>query len=443
MAIKVLSPTFAGHNDAMQRFLREATAAAATEHPNVLPIHAIVTESAELPFLVMRYVDGPSVEKLIADQNGPLEFEQVLAIAKAVSSALEAAHAKDLTHRDIKPSNILLEREKLDHSSESPTIYLTDFGLARIANDTSLTRPGTFLGTPQFSSPEQARGDHADHRSDLFSLGTVLYTMATGASPFSGEDNSLTSVIYRVAHEPHPPTLGVNPSLPGWFAELVDRLLEKESPKRPASAELVTRCLDEESVAPLSDRAPSLRNRPRILLIPLVLIGLLFGTLLILKNRSDPEPPEADAHSSQGPGGALMTDQGVTMITGATRQDFPTLAQALEAVEDESILEIAQDGKIETDPLTTPPGISLTIRAAPGYRPVLVPPRPNVTLLTIRGPLVLEGLTLHGDNDNDLTAPPLVRVEAESFFAIGCRFELPTNVRPKRRSITFLPPSSK
>lgn len=140
MAIKVLSPTFAGHNDAMQRFLREATAAAATEHPNVLPIHAIVTESAELPFLVMRYVDGPSVEKLIADQNGPLEFEQVLAIAKAVSSALEAAHAKDLTHRDIKPSNILLEREKLDHSSESPTIYLTDFGLARIANDTSLTR---------------------------------------------------------------------------------------------------------------------------------------------------------------------------------------------------------------------------------------------------------------------------------------------------------------
>ena len=262
VAIKVLSPHFAGHAEAMQRFLREATAAAAIGHPHVLPIHAIDTESAELPFLVLRYVDGPSVEKLIAERKGPLEFEQVLTIAKAVSSALAAAHAKDLTHRDIKPSNILLERAHDDASRESQSIYLTDFGLARIGDDSALTRPGAYLGTPQFSSPEQARGEACDHRSDLFSLGAVLYAMATGTAPFSREDNSLTSVVYRVVHEAHPPAQSANPALPAWFSDLIDRLLAKDPAQRPASAKDVLGCLEAESLDALSERPRRLKMTP-------------------------------------------------------------------------------------------------------------------------------------------------------------------------------------
>lgn len=178
VAVKVLDPHLAASGAARQRFAREAQAAAAIMHPNVMPIFT-VHSTGKVPFLVMPYVACESLEQRVA-REGPLELADILRIGMQTASGLAAAHAQGLVHRDVKPANILLNKG-IDR------VMLTDFGLARAVDDASLTRTGLIAGTPQFMSPEQARGDAIDARSDLFSLGSVLYTMATGRRPFRAE----------------------------------------------------------------------------------------------------------------------------------------------------------------------------------------------------------------------------------------------------------------
>jgi len=178
VAIKVLAPRLATNGAARQRFAREAQAAAAVLHDNVVAIHR-VDEFHGLPFLVMPYIAGTSLEKRINDE-GPLPIAAVLRIGSQIAAGLAAAHHQGLVHRDIKPANILLEK-----GVERVTI--TDFGLARTVDDASLTNTGIIAGTPQYMSPEQARGEAVDQRSDLFSLGSVLYAMCTGRAPFRAE----------------------------------------------------------------------------------------------------------------------------------------------------------------------------------------------------------------------------------------------------------------
>ncbi|HQU46472.1 MAG TPA: protein kinase, partial [Pirellulales bacterium] len=175
VAIKLLSPRLADSGAARRRFSREAQAAAAVVHDNVMAIHA-VAETQGLPYLVMPYVRGPSLEKRLRGE-GPLALEEILRVGMQVAAGLAAAHAQGLVHRDIKPANILLE-EGVER------VRITDFGLARAIDDASLTRSGVIAGTPQYMSPEQARGEPVDHRTDLFSLGCVLYSACTGRSPF-------------------------------------------------------------------------------------------------------------------------------------------------------------------------------------------------------------------------------------------------------------------
>ncbi|MCA9082478.1 MAG: protein kinase, partial [Planctomycetaceae bacterium] len=177
-AIKVLAPHYATSGAARQRFAREAQAAAAVVHDNVIAIHG-VSEFNHLPYLIMPYVKGQSLQKRI-DQHGPLSVAEILRIAMQTARGLAAAHDQGLVHRDIKPANILLP-ENVER------VLITDFGLARAADDASLTRSGVIAGTPQYMSPEQAKGEGIDHRSDLFSLGSVMYTMATGHPPFRAE----------------------------------------------------------------------------------------------------------------------------------------------------------------------------------------------------------------------------------------------------------------
>jgi serine/threonine-protein kinase len=178
VAIKLLSPRLADSAAARRRFSREAQAAAAVMHDNVMAIHA-VAETHGLPYLVMPYVRGPSLENRLGT-SGPLALEEVLRVGRQVAAGLAAAHAQGLVHRDIKPANILLE-EGVER------VKITDFGLARAMDDASLTRSGVIAGTPQYMSPEQARGEPLDHRTDLFSLGCVLYAACTGRSPFRAE----------------------------------------------------------------------------------------------------------------------------------------------------------------------------------------------------------------------------------------------------------------
>jgi eukaryotic-like serine/threonine-protein kinase len=157
VAIKVLAPHLATSGAARRRFAREAQAAAAVVHPHVISIHA-VSADGELPFLVMPYVRGMSLQKRI-DRHGPLGVAELLRVAAQTAAGLAAAHAQGLVHRDIKPANILLE-EGVER------VAITDFGLARAIDDATTTRSGVIAGTPQYMSPEQARGELIDHRSD-------------------------------------------------------------------------------------------------------------------------------------------------------------------------------------------------------------------------------------------------------------------------------------
>ena len=178
VAVKVMAPQLAMSAPARQRFAREAQATAAVVHPNVMPILS-VHSSGQLPFLVMPYVNCESLQQRL-DREGILPVVDILRIGHQVAGGLAAAHAQGLVHRDVKPANILLERG-VDR------VMLTDFGLARAVDDGSLTRTGLIAGTPQYMSPEQARGDTVDTRSDLFSLGSVIYAMCTGRPPFRAD----------------------------------------------------------------------------------------------------------------------------------------------------------------------------------------------------------------------------------------------------------------
>ncbi len=178
VAIKMLLPHLAASGAARKRFAREGKAAAAVIDDNVMPIYS-VAEWQGVPYLVTQYSRGATLEKRIRDQ-GPLELKEILRIGIQTARGLAAAHAQGLVHRDVKPSNILLD-------GTVERALLTDFGLARAVDDASITRTGIIAGTPQYMSPEQARGGSVDARSDLFGLGCVLYAMCTGRPPFRAD----------------------------------------------------------------------------------------------------------------------------------------------------------------------------------------------------------------------------------------------------------------
>jgi len=232
VAVKVLAAELAANPIACRRFLREARAAAAVSHDNVVTIHAVEenesprgpdqTAKRNLPYLVMEFVDGQSLQEKIS-KAGQLAIKEILRIGRQVAAGLAAAHAQGLIHRDVKPTNILLQ-------NGVERVKVTDFGLARAADDASVTRTGEIAGTPQYMSPEQAQGQPLDARSDLFSLGSVLYAMCTGCSPFRAP--ATVAVLRRVCDDVPRPIREVNPDIPDWLVAIIDRLLAKNPAER-------------------------------------------------------------------------------------------------------------------------------------------------------------------------------------------------------------------
>jgi serine/threonine protein kinase len=244
VAVKVLAPELAVNPTARKRFLREAQAAAAITHPHVVTIHAVEDgEPASTgggapqpqPYLVMECVVGQSLQDKL-DRVGPVNVTEILRIGQQIAAGLAAAHQQGLIHRDIKPANILLE-------NGVERVKITDFGLARLVDDVAITRTGELSGTPQYMSPEQAHGERIDHRSDLFSLGCVMYAMCTGHSPFRGD--SLAQVIRRVTQDRPRPIDEQNPDIPRWLIDVIDRLLEKSPDRRMSSAAELSALLGE------------------------------------------------------------------------------------------------------------------------------------------------------------------------------------------------------
>jgi eukaryotic-like serine/threonine-protein kinase len=232
VAIKVLAPALATTGSARQRFVREAQAAAAVTHDNVIGIHAVEDHGA-MPYLVMEFVSGPTLQEKL-ERTGPLPLVEILRIGMQVAAGLAAAHAQGLVHRDVKPANILLE-------NGIERVKITDFGLARAVDDASLTHSGLVAGTPAYMSPEQADGGHVDQRSDLFSLGSVLYTLGAGHAPFRA--STTMAVLKRVCEESPRALREVNVDIPDWLAAVVVRLHAKDPAGRFQTAAEVAELL--------------------------------------------------------------------------------------------------------------------------------------------------------------------------------------------------------
>jgi serine/threonine protein kinase len=232
VAIKVMAPHLASSATARRRFAREARATAAVTHDHIVTIHA-VEESGPLPYIVMQFVAGQSLQDRL-DRTGPLQLPEILRIGMQTASGLAAAHAQGLVHRDVKPANILLE-------NGVERVKITDFGLARAADDASLTQSGTVAGTPAFMSPEQAEGKPVDHRSDLFSLGSVLYALCTGRPPFRA-DTSM-AVLKRVCEDAPTPIRAANSEVPDWLVDAITKLHAKDPSARFQSAAEVAEVL--------------------------------------------------------------------------------------------------------------------------------------------------------------------------------------------------------
>lgn len=235
VAIKMLLPAYSGNGAARRRFEREGRSIASVRDEHVIPVFA-VDEHHGLPFIVMEYMPAGSLEQRIEDR-GTLDTGEVVRVGMQIAQALAAAHKQGIVHRDVKPANVLL-------ASGIERALVTDFGLARILDEASMTHSGAISGTPQFMSPEQARGETVDHRSDLFSLGSVMYAAATGHSPFRSE--TVFGVIKRVCESTPRPIRETNPTIKGWLCRFIEKLHSKDPAERFQSAQEVSDLLAEE-----------------------------------------------------------------------------------------------------------------------------------------------------------------------------------------------------
>lgn len=291
VAIKVLAPEMAATSPARKRFLREARTSAAIRHENVVAIYAV--EDEPIPHLVMEYVPGQTLQQRL-DKSGPLPVMDVLKLGKQIADGLAAAHAQDLIHRDIKPGNILLE------GGMNERVKITDFGLARTADDASMTQSGLIAGTPMYMAPEQAMGQKLDQRADLFSLGSVLYQMLSGRPPFRASNT--VAVLKRVVDDTPRPIQEIIPEVPTWMCDLVSYLHVKNPDERIQSAkevsDLLGHCIDDLKAGRVpkdlnqsrsettkefrKTTIPDPRETSRALQKPLVRVAAAFMVLLVL-----------------------------------------------------------------------------------------------------------------------------------------------------------------
>jgi serine/threonine-protein kinase len=314
-ALKVIAPELLHDQLFVKRFKHEAVITRKLQHPNAVRVDDIDEAEDGRPFIVMEFIQGKSLKKLIQEE-GPLPVSRVCSIIKQVSSALDAAHRLGMVHRDIKPDNIALIE-----SPQGELVKVLDFGIAKVkearlgaASGMTLTGTGVVIGTPQYMSPEQAkgkRGDELDGRSDLYSLGVVMYEMLTAALPFNAD----TTMGILLAHiqQPPQPIRTLRPELHESIASLTMRLLEKDPPRRPANARALIEELEaaEKGIAPLGATRVV---QPEVVVsrresrwgiwvgVAILLVGLGGGGVYIISRHSSPSH-KIPASATPGPGG--------------------------------------------------------------------------------------------------------------------------------------------
>jgi hypothetical protein len=380
VAVKVLSPHLVEDGEAKERFFREARAAAALTDEHVVTIHAI-DQIDGMPFLVLQHVAGESMADRLV-REGRLPVETVAGIGAQVARGLAAAHVRGLVHRDVKPANVLIEHA-------TGLVRLTDFGLAKLVGGQSITGVGTVAGTPMYMSPEQAAGEAIDGRSDLFSLGVVLYVAAAGRLPFNGDSPHV--VLYQIRTHSPTPLAEIDPAIPAWFCSVVERLLEKDPDKRIQTASEAADLLERRADRHGATRAS---KRPYWVAGAAVAVACLAGvaalaTYLSRETNQDTTPlPIA-------PGPAAEAAAGFAIVG---RPDlYKTLGAAVQVATHGDVIEVHGNGphlekKVEIRDK------KLTIRAATGYRPRIQPEAPGqraeVQWLNSDTDLTVEGLDI-------------------------------------------------
>ena len=231
VALKFLPPYLSMDDEAKLRFVHEAKAASALDHANICTIYEISETEDGQTFIAMAYYDGETIKAKIA--RGPLPVSEALDYAVQAALGLSKAHAEGIIHRDIKPANIMVTRDGV--------VKIVDFGLAKMASQTQLTKAGTTLGTVSYMSPEQTQGEEVDARTDVWSLGVVLYELLTGKPPFRGDYEA--AVIYSILHEAPEPISAVRPDVPEELAQVVLQCLDQDRDNRFESAEALIAAL--------------------------------------------------------------------------------------------------------------------------------------------------------------------------------------------------------
>ena len=238
VALKFPSPQSLGTEEDRARFIREARAAAALDHPSICTIHEI-DEADGKTFISMAYVDGQSLHEII--KSGPINPEEARNIIIQVGEGLQEAHEKGIIHRDIKSANIMV--------TGKGRVKVMDFGLAKLSGRTKLTQTMTVLGTVAYMSPEQARGETVDHRADIWSLGVVLYEMLTGTLPFRGEND--VAIAHNIIYEEPVNVTSINPYVPPGLNAVVLRAMAKSKEDRyPSIADFLTDIRNYETLKP-------------------------------------------------------------------------------------------------------------------------------------------------------------------------------------------------
>ena len=427
VAVKVLAPQLATSETARKRFLREARAAAQVVDDHVVTIHN-VDEIQGFPYLVMHVIEGESLESKLR-RTGPLAIPEVIRVAVETAKGLRAAHAAGIVHRDIKPANILLE-------ASSGRCKITDFGLARAVQDETLTRSGYITGTPHYMAPEQARGDEVDRRTDLYSLGAVLFSACTGLPPFDGK--TPLSVLNKVVETPSPDARETNPSVPDWLEQVIRRLMAKDPGERFQSAEeLLERLARGETEPERTSNQTPVRHRVLAawlavaccLLVTASIAGQWYASSMIQRHDREangtPGTRKMDAIDPDGtsPCRIVHGDGTIDAAEG--------LREALKLARDGSTIELTNSKPIVVEQALDTGGKKLLIRAAAGATPVITMTRHHRSiesaLLTVSGPLVLEGLEFrYVDNpQGPPTRDTLIRAEEHPLFVSNCHFNAP------------------
>jgi serine/threonine protein kinase len=285
VALKVLAPAIAATSPARKRFVREAVASAQVRHENVVQVYEVEQDSP-LPYLAMEFIAGETLQQRL-DREGPLEPMVIARLGRQIAEGLAAAHATGLIHRDIKPGNILIEGR-----GTTERVKITDFGLARAADDASMTQSGMVAGTPMFMAPEQVQGHILDQRADLFSLGSVLYVMTCGRPPFRA--GTTFAVLKRVVDDEARPINDLIPETPKWLCDVIGKLHKKKPEQRYQSsrevADALANCQEQLKASPQLSEIPRITqtNPPSLLTWPWVAMAcvILIGIIVLVTATS-------------------------------------------------------------------------------------------------------------------------------------------------------------